>query len=122
MRSRAAARAERRAARSLAAAALLAAAAGTGATDAVRSGRELAFARDKGNCLACHVIAGGEQAGTVGPPLLDMRARWPDPDALAARIADSTALNPATLMPPFGRHRILSAEEIAAIVAFLYTL
>lgn len=87
----------------------------------VASGRELAFATRKGNCLACHAIAGGRQMGDIGPPLVDIAARFPDRRVLFDRIWDESAYNPVTLMPPFGRHGILSEHEINLIVDFLYT-
>ncbi len=94
-----------------------------GAADAIAErGRALTFARDKGNCLACHVIAGGTQMGDIGPPLVAIAARFPDRGRLRAQIWDAGSFNLETLMPPFGRHAILSEEEIDAIVAFLYTL
>jgi len=85
------------------------------------SGRELAFATSKGNCLACHAIEGGRQMGDIGPPLVDIAARFPERRVLFDRIWDESAYNPVTLMPPFGRHGILSAHEINLIVDFLYT-
>jgi len=87
----------------------------------VASGRELAFATRKGNCLACHAIEGGRQMGDIGPPLVDIAARYPERRVLFDRIWDESAYNPVTLMPPFGRHGILSAHEINLIVDFLYT-
>lgn len=85
------------------------------------AGRELAFDSAKGNCIACHVIEGGRQMGDLGPPLLDIRARFPSRAALFRRIWDESAYNPATLMPPFGRHAILSNAEIDLVIDFLYT-
>ena len=85
-------------------------------------GRHLAFARDKGNCLACHVIAGGTQMGDIGPPLAGIAARFPDRQRLYDQIWDAGRFNNPSLMPPFGRHEILSDGEIDAIVQFLYTL
>ena len=102
---------------------LLAASLGAfGAQDRLTLGRELSFAPDKGNCLACNVIAGGRQMVDVGPPLVGMRDRYPDRARLRAQIWDATRFNPDTLMPPFGRHRILNGEEIDLIVDFLYQL
>ena len=89
---------------------------------ATAGGRELAFARDKGNCLACHVIAGGTQMGDIGPPLAGIAARYPNRKRLRDQIWDAGQFNDASLMPPFGRHEILSGREIDAIVEFLYTL
>ena len=88
----------------------------------VTEGQKLAFDRSKGNCLTCHVIKGGDLPGTIGPELKDMKARYPDRNELAAIIFDETKRNPQTMMPPFGRNRILTEQEISAIVDFLQTL
>lgn len=105
---------------------LLAIAAGLGspaqAQSAVDEGRKLAFDRSKGNCLTCHAIKGGDLPGTIGPELKDMKARYPDRNELVAIIYDETKRNPQTMMPPFGRNRILTEQEISAIVDFLQTL
>lgn len=88
----------------------------------VDQGRELAFDRAVGNCLACHMMAGGDLAGNIGPPLLQMKARFPDPALLKKQIEDPESRNPETVMPPYGKHQILTDEEIDLIVEFLYTL
>jgi sulfur-oxidizing protein SoxX len=85
-------------------------------------GREIAFDRTKGNCLACHAIDGGTLPGNIGPPLMVMKQRFPERERLRAQIRDATASNPDSIMPPFGRHRILSDEEIELVVDFLYSL
>ena len=90
-------------------------------TTALEQGRQLAFAADKGNCLACHHIAGGTQMGDVGPPLTGMVQRYPDRGQLKARIFDATRADPNTLMPPFGRYLILTDAEIDLVVEFLYS-
>ena len=84
-----------------------------------RRGAQIAFARDRGNCLACHVMAGGTQPGTRGPDLSQYgRAGHGDAETYAAvydmrtRIAD-------TLMPPFGTNEILSDQELRDVVAYL---
>jgi len=84
-------------------------------------GQALAFDRNKGNCLTCHDIKGGDSPGNVGPPLADIRMRFPDRAELAAIIFDETKRNPLSVMPPFGRNLILTSEEIESIVDFLYT-
>ncbi len=96
--------------------------AGADNADPTAHGRELAFARDKGNCLACHVIAGGTQMGDIGPPLAAMRSRFPTRRRLFDQIWDAGQFNELSLMPPYGRHEILNQSEIDAIVEFLYTL
>src|SRR5580658_8598083 len=84
-------------------------------------GQVLAFDRSKGNCLTCHDIKGGDAPGNVGPPLADMKTRFPDRKELTAIVFDETKRNPQTVMPPFGRNLILTDGEIEAIVDFLYT-
>jgi len=84
-------------------------------------GQALAFDRGKGNCLTCHDIKGGDAPGNLGPPLADMKTRFPDRKELAAIVFDETKRNPQTVMPPFGRNFILTEGEIDAIVDFLYT-
>jgi sulfur-oxidizing protein SoxX len=86
------------------------------------AGKKLVTARDKGNCLACHAIADGELPGNIGPPLVYMQQRFPDRAQLRAQVWDATARNPNTAMPPFGRHQILSDEEIDLIVDYIHTL
>jgi len=84
-------------------------------------GQKLAFDRGKGNCLTCHEITGGDLPGTIGPQLKDLKTRY-DRDELVAIVSDETRRNPLTVMPPFGRNRILTEQEINAIVDFLQTL
>ena len=84
-------------------------------------GEALAFDRSKGNCLTCHDIKGGDAPGNVGPPLSDVKSRYPDRKELAAIIFDETKRNPLTVMPPFGRNLILTKQEIESVVDFLYT-
>ncbi|TCZ52759.1 sulfur oxidation c-type cytochrome SoxX [Roseicella aquatilis] len=88
----------------------------------VAAGRALAFDRAKGNCLACHSMAGGDVPSNVGPELAGMRARFPDREVLRAIIGDEEARNPQTVMPAFGRNLILDDREIEAVIDFLYTL
>jgi sulfur-oxidizing protein SoxX len=92
------------------------------AQSAVAEGQKLAFDRSKGNCLTCHVIKGGEYPGTIGPELTDIKSKYPNRDELVAILNDETRRNPLTVMPPFGRNRILTEREINAIVDFLQTL
>ena len=84
-------------------------------------GQKLAFDQGKGNCLTCHVIKGGDLAGTIGPPLEGIGTKYNRSD-LVAILSDESLRNPQTLMPPFGRNRILTEQEINAIVDFLQTL
>ncbi len=88
----------------------------------IAEGKELAFDRKLGNCLACHAIAGGVLPGNIGPPLVAMKARFPDKSAIRAQIYDATAKNPNSAMPPFGRHGILNDKQIDLITEFIHTL
>jgi sulfur-oxidizing protein SoxX len=88
----------------------------------LKAGKRLAMARDKGNCLACHAFDNGELPGNIGPPLFHMQQRFPDRAALRAQIWDATGRNPDTVMPPFGKHKILTDEEIDLIVDYLLSL
>ncbi len=91
-------------------------------TSAAAQGKEIAFDRVKGNCLACHMIEGGDLPGNIGPPLIAMKARFPDKARLRAQIWDATKANPNSIMPPFGRNQVLSEKEIDLVVEFIYTL
>ena len=88
----------------------------------LEQGKELAFTRSKGNCLACHMVEGGELTGDYGPPLVFMKARYPDREVLRAQIWDAAVTNPDTRMPPFGRNRILTEEEIDLLTDFIHSL
>lgn len=90
--------------------------------DSVEQGKTLATQRSKGNCLACHALDDGQLTGNLGPPLIAMKARFPDREILRQQIYDATGSNWGSRMPPFGRHRILNAEEIELIIDYLYTL
>jgi L-cysteine S-thiosulfotransferase len=92
------------------------------AQSAVSEGQKIAFDRGKGNCLTCHEIKGGDLPGTIGPPLKDIKSKYPDRKDLIAIVDDETKRNPLTVMPPFGRNRILTEQEINAVVDFLQTL
>ena len=88
----------------------------------VEKGKDVAFDRKKGNCLACHVMDDGTLPGNIAPPIVAMKLRYPDKEKLRAQIWDATVANPNTIMPPFGRHQILTEEEIDEVVEYVYTL
>jgi sulfur-oxidizing protein SoxX len=85
-------------------------------------GKKIAENRKKGNCFACHDYKGAHLAGNIGPPLVAMKARFPDKAKLRAQIWDPTKRNPNTIMPPFGKHEILSEKEIDAVTEWVWTL
>jgi L-cysteine S-thiosulfotransferase len=85
-------------------------------------GKQIAFSRDKGNCLACHVIEEGEFPGNIGPELKTLSTRFKSKQELREQIWDATHNNPETSMPPFGKNKILSDHEIDLIVDYLWML
>jgi sulfur-oxidizing protein SoxX len=89
----------------------------------IEAGRAIAQDVYKGNCLACHQIPGDASAvsmANIGPPLTHMQQRFPDRAVLREQIWDSTRRNPSTVMPPFGKHKILTEQEIDLVVDYLY--
>ena len=67
-------------------------------------------------------MAGGSLEGNIGPALVNMKARYPEKSALRAQIFDPTVANPNTIMPPYGKHKILTESELDKVVEFIYTL
>lgn len=94
-------------------------------SDRAPTGQELAFDNRKGNCLACHAMPGEPKAissSNIGPPLISMRERFPDRTKLYAQVWDASKSNADSLMPPFGKHKILSKAEIDTVVDYIYGL
>ncbi|MBC8270400.1 MAG: sulfur oxidation c-type cytochrome SoxX [Rhodospirillaceae bacterium] len=99
------------------------------------AGKQTAIHRQKGNCLACHVMPVPEEQfhGEIGPDLSDVGSNYSEAE-LRLRLVDPKALNPDTIMPAFLKvptsevHKkfkgktILSAQEVEDIVAYLMTL
>jgi sulfur-oxidizing protein SoxA len=91
----------------------------------VPSARDLYLRADKGHCIACHQLPEGTGPATrsdIGPALSGTRMRELGRDRLRDLLVDPTRANADTLMPPFGRHRILDAAEIDRLVVFLQAL
>lgn len=95
------------------------------------TGRELAYDKKKGNCLACHQFPADPAtqstsskyytAATIGPHLVGMKLRIPDKADLRAQIWDPLVKHPNSVMPPFGIHHILTPKEIDLIVDYVYS-
>ena len=85
-----------------------------------------AFVRaDKGHCIACHQLPEGIGPATradLGPRLEGARMRELGRDRIRQAIVDPMRANPDTVMPPYGRHRILDAAEIDRLTEFLHAL
>jgi len=104
--------------------------------DPVR-GRDIAVAKDRGNCLACHQMPVPEESfhGMFGPPLHGIASRMTK-GQIRLRIVDETRINPVTVMPAFYKNpkhlnrvsdeyygkTVLTAQEVEDIVAYLATL
>lgn len=91
----------------------------------IEAGRRLAHDFEKGNCLACHSAPTDPTAITranIAPPFIGMRERFKDHELLRRQIWDAALRNPNTIMPPFGRHLILTDDEIDLIMEYVLSL
>ena len=80
---------------------------------------------DLGHCIACHQLpagAGPETRADLGPRLEGARMRELGRSRLREVIVDPTRANPDTVMPPYGRHRLLDTAQIERLVEFLHAL
>jgi len=98
------------------------AASAAGHAKMLEEGKRISFDKKLGNCLACHMIAGGKVAGNIAPPLIAMKARFPDKAVLRAQIYDATVKNPDSRMPPFGKHKALTDQEVDLVTDYIHTL
>lgn len=88
-------------------------------------GRRLFLDPKKGNCIACHQVPGDPtitSSSRIGRPLTEIRKQYPDVAKLRAIIWDLGSTAPDTIMPPYGRHRILTEAEIDAVVRYIEDL
>ena len=95
------------------------------AQTAASEGRALFTDVRRGNCAACHQLPNDpavKSASTLGPVLSGLKLRFPDRTTMRAVIWDPTTSMPGTSMPPYGKHRILSAAEIEKLVIYLEAL
>ncbi|WP_428354013.1 sulfur oxidation c-type cytochrome SoxX [Methyloprofundus sp.] len=85
-------------------------------------GKVLSFERSKGNCLACHIIEDGEDPGNIGPALVNIQEKYQSKDQLQAIIWDATQFNANTSMPPFGKNKILTPEELELVTDYIWSV
>ena len=86
---------------------------------------ELFMRGDKGGCAACHQLPEGIAAASradVGPRLEGARMRALGRAGLREVLHDPMRANPDTVMPPYGRHKVLEPAEIERLVEFLHAL
>ena len=95
---------------------------GVGAQPNAIDGREIFLNARNGNCAACHALPGEAKPQDklrMGPDLAGIKERFPDRTILRAAIWDLSETVPNTVMPPYGKHRILTEVEIDAVVRYL---
>jgi sulfur oxidation c-type cytochrome SoxX len=85
-------------------------------------GKEIAMSPTRGNCVTCHQLPGDDWPGTVGNSLLHYKNYGYSADRIYQQIYDSRIFNPASVMPPFGSHNLLSDQEIRDLVAYLQSI
>jgi len=86
-------------------------------------GKMIAYNRNVGRCLNCHILgADGDQAGTVGPNLSDFGNLGRSDEYIFQQLWDARAHNPQTVMPPMGTNGLLKKHQIVQILAYLKTL
>ena len=103
--------------------------------DAAR-GRALLLARDPANCILCHGLtdAAVRFAGNLAPPLDGAGSRLTLAQ-LRLRVADSSRINPETIMPAYYKTTglravasayqgkpVLTAQQVEDVVVYLSTL
>ncbi|MEY3218779.1 MAG: sulfur oxidation c-type cytochrome SoxA [Pseudomonadota bacterium] len=88
-----------------------------------QKGKKLIEDRSRGGgCYACHIMPNANLPGNVGPDLSTI-GNWDRTDEyLYNRIYDPRIVNPTTVMPPWGAHKIFNEQEIYDMVAYLKTL
>jgi sulfur-oxidizing protein SoxA len=106
---------------------LAAAAAATGLPCAAQTASvaDLFVRAEKGHCIACHQVPAGSGPKTradLGPALEGARMRALGKPGIRAAIVDPMVANSTTVMPPFGRHRLLDSAEIERLVDYLHAL
>ena len=99
--------------------------AGTNIASQIDRGRAIFLDERKGNCAACHKAPNDPAVKTksnIGMPLEAVKTRYPDRAKLRDAIWDLSKSPPNTIMPPYGKNRILSGDEIDALVIYLETI
>lgn len=89
------------------------------------NGEKLAFDRGRGgSCVACHIMGPTTPTmpGNVGPDLSMIATSGRSDEWLFNYVYDARSVNPVSVMPPWGAHKLFAVDEIKDIVAFLKTL
>lgn len=90
-----------------------------------KNGEKLAFDRTRGgSCVACHVMGKNTPSlpGNIGPDLSTVGTWGRTDQQLFNYVYDPRSVNPNSMMPPWGAHKLFNVQEIQDIVAFMKTL
>ena len=90
-----------------------------------KNGEKLAFDRTRGgSCVACHIMGKTTPSlpGNIGPDLSTVGAWGRSDQHLFNYVYDPRSVNPNSMMPPWGTHKLFNVQEIQDIVAFMKTL
>ncbi len=90
-----------------------------------KNGEKLALDRGRGGgCMACHILGPSTPSmpGNVGPDLSTIGTWGRSDEWLFNYIYDPRSVNPASVMPAWGAHKLYTVDEIKDMVAFLKTL
>ncbi len=89
----------------------------------VAAGKKIAFALKEGNCVACHSLPGAAMAGNVGPRLGPwVHGVFHSESELAKYLYDPQAKFAHTVMPEFGKNKMLTEEQLEQVSAYVWSL
>ena len=89
----------------------------------ITAGKQLAFSRKDGNCVACHSLPGADMPGNVGPSLGPwIKQVFHDKEALVRYLYNPQATFAHTVMPPFGKNGMLSEKQLSQVADYLWSL
>ena len=94
----------------------------TSASD-IAAGKKIAFARKQGNCVACHSLPGAAMPGNVGPPLGPwVHGVFHGERELVKYLYDPQGKFVHTVMPEFGKNKILTERQLEQVAAYIWSL
>ncbi len=89
----------------------------------IAAGKQIAFSRKDGNCVACHSLPGAEMPGNVGPPLGPwVRQTFHSKRELVQYLYDPQARFPHTVMPELGKNGMLTDKQLQQVTDYLWSL
>lgn len=89
----------------------------------VAAGKKIAFGTKLGNCVACHSLPGAAMAGNVGPRLGPwVHGVFHSESDLVKYLYDPQAKFEHTVMPEFGKNKMLTDEQLQQVAAYVWSL